>query len=116
MQIGITVAFGHWLMVSVPFCILGVFLSWLMLLIFVQPDDVNVIPPVVIKEGNAEISAKRNVAVIAFCAVIVVLLASSEVLKPYVGDIGILSLSFLVLMFGSGILTEVYALNIYNTY
>ena len=94
-------------MVSVPFCVLGVLLSWFMLILIVRPDDVEIIPAVVHKEGSSEISERRNYAVVAFCTAIVLLLAFSQLLEPYVGDIGILSLSFLVLMFGSGILTEV---------
>ena len=77
-------------------------------MVCVRPDDVDTIPAVVYKlKGSAEMTEKRNIAVVAFCTVIVCLLASSQLWKPYVGDIGILSLSFLVLMFGSGILTEV---------
>lgn len=107
MQIGITVSFGRWLLVSIPFCVLGVLLSWFLLILLVRPDDVETIPAVLLSEGSGEISKKRNFAVIAFCSVIVFLLAFSQLLKPYVGDIGIISLTFLVLMFGSGILTEV---------
>jgi phosphate transporter len=105
--IGITVSFGRWLLVSLPFCTLGVLLSWAVLCILVRPDDVDTIPAVVYSHQGGGAAGKRNIAVISFCSVIVLLLATSQMWEPYVGDIGIISLCFLSLMFGSGILTEV---------
>lgn len=108
MQIGIPISFAHWLAVSVPFCTLGVLLSWLFIIVVVRPDDVDLIPTVVYKHhGTAEISTKRNATVILLCFIIVIFLATSQFWEEFVGDIGIISLCFLTIMFGSGILTEV---------
>lgn len=89
-----------------PFCSFCTVLSWLLLLVIVRPDDVKYIPVVVYKHQE-NILSRKNVIVIGLCATIVFLFATSQFTNPYFGDIGILSLIFIVMMFGTGILSEV---------
>ena len=110
-QNGITVSFFHWILVSVPFCSICVVLSWLVILFVIEPDDVDVIPTVVYKQHSSTFS-KKNSTVIVLCAAIIVLFATSQLTVAYFGDIGIMSLIFVVIMYGSGILTEVISENI----
>ena len=71
-----------------------------------KPDDINVIPVIVYDRSQSKMT-KRNTVIIYVCAITILLFASSSALNFVFGDIGIISLCFLTVMFGSGMLTEV---------
>lgn len=92
-------------MISIPFCSLCTLVAWVLIIYFVQPNDISSIPAIVYERGN--VFSKRNVTVMTLTASTLVLFAMFTYLKPYAGDIGIVSLSFVAIMFGSGMLSEV---------
>jgi phosphate transporter len=79
--------------------------AWLIIIYFVQPDDIQSIPAIVYERGNA--FSKRNVTVMSLTIFTLLLFAFFTYLKPVFGDIGIVSLCFVAIMFGSGMLSEV---------
>jgi phosphate transporter len=103
---GISISFGTWMLVSIPFCVVCVLLSWSLLLLVFQPDDLKAIPIIVYERKNT-IMGKRNVAVLVLSLLCIALFASSSLTKSAFGDIGIVSLLYITVMFGSGMLTEV---------
>ncbi len=102
---GYTISFGEFMCVSIPFCSLCVFLSWVYLMISINPDDVKQISAIVYERGN--MFSSRNVVVITFSVVTIIFFAVSSLIVGEIGDIGMISLIFISIMFGSGILTEV---------
>ncbi len=70
-----------------------------------KPDDVKAIPIIVYERGN--VFSKRNVMIMVCSIITLILFASFSSLKSVFGDIGIVALGFVTLMFGTGILSEV---------
>jgi hypothetical protein len=87
--------------------VLCTLLGWGLILVLIKPDDVDHIPAVMYKHSGP-ITSKRNLTVIALCVSISFLFATSQFTKDYIGDIGILSLAFIVVVFGTGLLSEVH--------
>ena len=102
---GYTISFGEFMCISVPFCSLCVFLSWIYLMISINPDDVKHISTIVYERKNA--FSNKNMVVMTLSIVTIVLFAASSLIVEEIGDIGMISLIFVSIMFGSGILTEV---------
>jgi phosphate transporter len=102
---GYTVSFGEFMCISVPFCSLCVLLSWLYLMVVINPDDVEKISAIVYERGN--MFSNRNIIVMIFTIVTIIFFAVSSLITGEIGDIGVISLIFISIMFGSGILTEV---------
>lgn len=98
-------SFGQWLLVSVPFCVICTIIAWLLILILVEPDDISSIPIIVYERGD--ILGRRNITVMVLSFTTLLIFAFFEYFKPYFGDIGIVSLCFVTIMFGSGMLSEV---------
>ncbi len=63
------------------------------------------IPIVVYKRDNK--LSKRNIAVLFLSLVTLVMFASFGMMKGTFGDVGMVSLMFVAVMFGSGMLSEV---------
>lgn len=99
------VSFGQWMAVSVPFGVVCVLVSWLFLLVVVRPDDIQSIPVVFYERGGA--LGKRNIAVIVLTLSVIALFVGFSFIADVFGDIGIISLCFVTIMFGSGLLSEV---------
>ena len=102
---GYTISFGQFMCISIPFCSLCVFLSWIYLMISINPDDVKQISAIVYERGN--MFSYKNMVVISLSMTTVVLFAFSSLFIEEIGDIGMISLIFISIMFGSGMLTEV---------
>ncbi len=98
-------SFGRWLLVSVPFCTFCTVFAWAFLIVVVKPDDITAIPVIVYERKKA--FGRRNIAVVVLSLFTIMLFASFSYLQPYFGDIGIVSLVFVVAMFGTGMLSEV---------
>eukprot|EP01038_Epipyxis_sp_PR26KG_P009656 gene9656-12998_t len=105
-QSGIEVSFGRWMCVSLPFCIVGVLVSWVIIILIVKPDDIKIIP-VIPYERGVNVFGKRNLAVITLTLLTMLLFAFFSYTQFIFGDIGIVSLCFVSVMYGSGILSEV---------
>jgi phosphate transporter len=71
----------------------------------VEPNDLQSIPAIVYERGN--VLSKKNITVMSLTLFTLVLFAFFSYLKPVFGDIGIVSLCFVAIMFGSGMLSEV---------
>ena len=83
-------------------CVLG---TWALLCAVLRPDDVTSIPIVVYKRDNK--LSRRNIAVLVLSVCTLTAFASFEHIKHIFGDIGLVALLFVSLMFGSGMLSEV---------
>ena len=104
-QAGIEVSFGQWICVATPFCLVCVLLCWVLLVLIIEPDDLKAIPVIVYERKS--VLGKRNIAVLLLSLACIGLFASSAFTKSVFGDIGIVSLCYIGIMFGSGMLTEV---------
>jgi len=102
---GIRISFGHWLGIAVPFCIMGVLVTWVLLLIVIKPNDIASIP-IIVYEPEKRIP-RKNLTIMFLTFTTIVMFAMSSVLNQYFGDICTISLLFCGVMYGSGLLTEV---------
>lgn len=105
-QNGIEVSFGKWLLISIPFCVIGTFISWLVIIHILKPNDVKEIP-IIVYETSTEVFSRKNIIVMFTSTIAILLLATSSFTKFIFGEIGIISLCFCSFMYGSGLLTEV---------
>ncbi|CAM9360297.1 unnamed protein product [Chrysoparadoxa australica] len=103
--LGYRISFGLWIAMALPFSMLGVALVWLLLMITLQPDDVKSIP--VIVHSKKQVFSPRNIAVLLCTTATILLWSTFSYTGDTLGDLGIISLLFMVLAFGSGLLTEV---------
>ncbi|RYH12507.1 hypothetical protein EON65_38145, partial [archaeon] len=97
--------FGGWVCVSLPFCVLCTWIAWLVIIYLVPPTDITSIPIIVYERNN--IITKRSVAVLSLSVLTIILFAFFQNVKNTFGDIAIIALSFVLCMFGSGMLSEV---------
>ena len=104
-EAGISVSFGKWILFAVPFCVVCVVLCWLLLILSFDTDDVEEIP-LIVQTRTSAMGKKRSMTMVAASIVTVVMFATSNVTVNTFGDIGIISLLFLVFMCGTGLLTE----------
>eukprot|EP00981_Chlorochromonas_danica_P001007 scaffold233_cov174-Ochromonas_danica.AAC.47 len=104
-QAGIAVSFGRWICVSLPFCVICTLIAWFMIILLIEPNDLQSIP-VIVYERNA-VFTKRNVAVIALSLLTIILFAFFQAVRSTFGDIAIIALGFITMMFGTGMLSEV---------
>ena len=93
------------MLVSIPFCFVCILLGWSLLLAFIQPDDLKAIPIIVYERKS--VLGKRNITVILLSLMCICLFASTTLMKTVFGDLGIASLCYISIMFGTGMLTEV---------
>jgi phosphate transporter len=104
-QAGIIVSFGTWIAVAMPFSLICTFICWLLIIVVETPDDVSSIPVIVYERST--VIGKRNMTVMAVSLITILLFATSSLTSHIFGDIAIISLCFVALMFGSGMLSEV---------
>lgn len=103
---GIEITFFKWIWISFPFGLVCVLLTWMTLIVVVAPTDISSIPVVVYERDKPPLS-KRSIVVISITLIVIVLFASFGAVKPFFGDIGIVAILFVTVMFGSGLLSEV---------
>eukprot|EP00640_Fibrocapsa_japonica_P000966 CAMPEP_0113945436 /NCGR_PEP_ID=MMETSP1339-20121228/45883_1 /TAXON_ID=94617 /ORGANISM="Fibrocapsa japonica" /LENGTH=810 /DNA_ID=CAMNT_0000951017 /DNA_START=58 /DNA_END=2491 /DNA_ORIENTATION=- /assembly_acc=CAM_ASM_000762 len=101
----VEVGFGEWIAVATPFCVVGVVLAWLVLIAILKPDDVQYIPVIVHK--NAKILTHQNMLVLFLSLGTILLWSTISTTRVTFGDLGIIALIFMTIMFGSGFLTQV---------
>jgi hypothetical protein len=94
------------MLVSVPFCVLATFISWVVICIVVDPSDVKSIP-IVVYDLESNQYSKRNIAVMLLSLIVVVMFSIFPLVQSVLGDIAMVSLCYIVFMFGSGMLSEV---------
>ena len=104
-QAGIIVSFGTWIAVAMPFSLICTLICWLLIIVVEKPDDVASIPVIVYERSS--VIGKRNMTVMAISLLTILLFATSSLTSHIFGDIAIISLCFVALMFGSGMLSEV---------
>jgi hypothetical protein len=105
-QVGIIITFTEWILVSLPFGTICIFLSWMALCFIMQPYDVKSIPIVVYDRENR--MNKKNITVIVLASLTMIAFSTFEyTLKDIFGDIAMVALIYIAIMFGSGLLTEV---------
>jgi anion transporter len=102
---GIDISFGTWIMISLPFGVICTVICWALILGFFNLDDVKEIPLIV--RQDIPVGHLRTLVMVVLSLICVLLFATSSATKGVFGDIGMISLIFLVTMFGSGLLTEV---------
>lgn len=103
---GLDVGFGTWIAFALPLAFLLTITSWSLLLFMIPPIDVCSIP-VIVFENEESLVSMRNVTVILFSLLTIVMFAFSEMIKDIIGDVSVISLVFVGTMFGSGLLSEV---------
>ena len=104
-QAGIMVSFGTWIAVALPFSLVCTLLCWMLIIAVENPDDVSSIPVIVYERSS--VIGKRNATVMVVSLTTILLFATSSLTSHIFGDIAIISLCFVALMFGSGMLSEV---------
>jgi phosphate transporter len=104
-QVGIIVPFGTWIAVALPFSLICTVICWILIIVVEKPDDVVAIPVIVYERSS--VIGKRNMAVMFLSLLTIVLFATSALTVDIFGDIAIISLCFVAVMFGSGLLSEV---------
>ena len=102
-QHDIDISFGNWILVALPFCVICVTICWGMIVYVFNPNDVKSIP--VIAYEADEHGEKRRLVTLLVCVVCVILFATSFTTTSIFGDIGIISMTFLSVIFGSGMLS-----------
>lgn len=88
-----------------PFCLVCTVLSWGLIIAIMKPDDIQSIPVIVYEPSKS--FGKRNVAVVTLSLITIFLFAVSSWTKNWIGDVSIIGLAFVGIMFGTGMLTEV---------
>ncbi|CAM9858901.1 unnamed protein product [Phaeothamnion confervicola] len=102
---GYPISFGTWIGMALPFCLIGVFMAWLVLIAVVRPTDVTKIPVIVFTKDR--VFTRKNVVVLLLTAATIVLWSTISFTEGIFGDLGIIALCFMVVVFGSGMLREV---------
>lgn len=82
------------------------------MILVINPNDVKSVP-VIVYERDRHIG-RRDTAIIVLSLLTIILFASFYYFKNIFGDIGILSLCFVSVMFGTGMLSEVRTLAVYD--
>uniref|UniRef100_K3WUL6 SPX domain-containing protein n=1 Tax=Globisporangium ultimum (strain ATCC 200006 / CBS 805.95 / DAOM BR144) TaxID=431595 RepID=K3WUL6_GLOUD len=101
---GYSISFGQWMALAVPFCTVSTILCWMFLLWVFDPKDAKYIPQIVYDQKQ-KISS-LHVAVIALTLLTIFLWATFSVTSMTFGDLGIISLMFMFVMFGTGMLSQ----------
>ncbi|CAI5730779.1 unnamed protein product [Hyaloperonospora brassicae] len=101
---GYTITFGQWMAMAVPFCTIGTIMCWLFLLWVMDPRDATYIPQIVYDQKQ-QISS-LHVVVVSMTLLTIFLWASFSVTSATFGDLGIISLMFMFVMFGTGMLSQ----------
>jgi di/tricarboxylate transporter len=104
-QADIEVSFAAWLSVSIPFGVVSTLIAWVLLIVILDPSDIKSIPIVVYKRDNK--LSKRNIAVLGLAFLTMVAFSCFHLMKGVFGDIAMVSLLYVCIMFGTGMLTEV---------
>jgi len=102
---GFPMSFGEWIGNAAPLCVVSTVVVWLIILVVVEPNDVERIPKILTKKS--EVPVWKSAFVVVLSLTTILLWAFSSWTKGVFGDLGVISLCFMVIMFGSGILTEV---------
>ncbi|CAN0392910.1 unnamed protein product, partial [Hapterophycus canaliculatus] len=102
---GFTITFGTWVAMGIPFCTLGVFIAWVLLCIVVNPNDVDSIPMIVHSRGD--VVSRKNVFIVSLTLLTIFGWSTIGMTEDFFGDLGIIALLFIIVAFGSGILSEV---------
>jgi phosphate transporter len=103
---GILISFGRWLLIAFPFCIVCTIATWVFMVQMIDPSDVPSIP-FVVNETDTSVSTKKSIIIIVLSGITVLMFATSSMTNFIFGDISIISLGYVALMFGTGMLTEV---------
>ncbi|TMW62994.1 hypothetical protein Poli38472_005612 [Pythium oligandrum] len=101
---GYIISFGQWMALAVPFCTISTILCWLFLLWVFNPQDAKYIPQIVYDQKQ-KISS-LHIAVISLTLLTIGLWATFSVTSMTFGDLGIISLMFMFVMFGTGMLSQ----------
>lgn len=99
-------AFGwpQWLAVSIPVCLISLAIGWAVLLFVYRPNSaIKEIHPLRASEEKWNF---KHYFIIGVTIVTVALWCCISVLKPYIGEMGILAIFPLICFFGTGILTK----------
>lgn len=102
---GYRVSFGMWIAAALPFTILGVLVAWALLMLIMDPSDVKQIPLIVYTKDK--IFTRTNIMIICLSLLTIIGWSTISETEDIFGDLGIIALMFMVVIFGSGILSEV---------
>eukprot|EP01135_Chromosphaera_perkinsii_P002521 Nk52_evm37s224 gene=Nk52_evmTU37s224 len=98
-----SISFAQWITFSVPFCVLGLIVLWVYLIVALKPDDVNEIPAIVWEKKPMSFN---HYFVLFVTFLTAALWCTLSLTKDVVGDLGIIAYLPIILFFGTGILTK----------
>jgi phosphate transporter len=97
------ISWGTWFFISLPVCILAIFLIWVVLLVTFKPGRGTTIVPIrPVRENFTGVQWFVTITTL----VTIVLWCFSHQLDTVFGDMGVIAIIPMVLFFGSGILTK----------
>ncbi|KXS13241.1 SPX-domain-containing protein [Gonapodya prolifera JEL478] len=98
----------EWLAVSLPVCVVAIFLVWLYIRLLFRPDEAgrSFAAPPEIYHKQAEPLDRTQVYVILVTIATIALWCAESQLEGIVGDMGVIAIAPLVLFFGTGVLTK----------
>jgi phosphate transporter len=101
---GFVVSFGEWMAIAVPFCTISTVFCWMFLLWVFEPKDARYIPQIVYDQKQKVTS--MHVSIIALTLLTIFLWATLSFTGPTFGDLGIISLMLMFILFGTGMLSQ----------
>ncbi|DAZ98014.1 TPA: hypothetical protein N0F65_004504 [Lagenidium giganteum] len=101
---GYSISFGEWMAMAVPFCTISTVLCWMFLLWVFDPKDAKYIPQIVYDQKQKV--STMHVAVVSLTLLTIFLWATFSFSSMTFGDLGIISLLFMFIMFGTGMLSQ----------
>ena len=104
---GVAVSFGSWLLFSMPLCCLGVVLAWSWIVFLYPVGDVAAVPKIIMPRQGLELTSPKALFMLGCSLLTLFFWSTSSTLFPFFGDASVVSLLFIVLMFGTGMLSEV---------
>lgn len=85
--VGLPVSFGEWILVALPFCIIGVLISWVVIITAIPPNDVDHIPVIMYTPDEAGLKP-RDIAVIVLSLGTILLWSTFAYTSDTFGDLG----------------------------
>ncbi|CAM9505806.1 unnamed protein product [Choristocarpus tenellus] len=102
---GYQISFGVWITLGIPFCSLGVFVAWVIIMVILNPSDVSQIPIIIYSKPN--VLTRRNIFIVSLTLITIFGWSTIGSTEDFWGDLGIISLVFIVIVFGVGLLSEI---------
>jgi phosphate transporter len=81
--------------------------AWVLLIYIIKPDDVKTIPIIVYESKESGISNIKKCVILSITVLCIIGFATSSWTNNIFGDVSIISILYMAIMFGTGLLTEI---------